>query len=207
MRPLGPPTERSMGVRNELLERFRDLFNQYNRTQEIKVDGRVTQSQIRFDASLTEEAWLRYNKFEADLVAQGLETDLKDLMTPTFDRMAKSGLKMATLLAATRSKSGNVIIEVEDIIRAFYYIEQWGQHTIDLIANIGKSQNERQIERIYQAILRKPGISRSVLMQNYHLSSRDASLLFDTLEQRGVVQPDKRGRGTFYTATDVRIKI
>ena len=207
LRPLGPPTERSLGARDELLGRFRDLHNQYNRSQEIKIDGRVTQSQIRFDASLTEDAWIRYNKFEADLVAQGLETDLKDLMTPTFDRMAKSGLKMATLLAATRTKSGEIIIEEADIVRAFYYIEQWGEHTIELIANIGKSQSERQLERIYQSILRKPGISRSVLMQNHHLSSRDANLIFETLEQRGVVQQSKVGKGQFYTATDIRIKL
>jgi len=207
LRPLGPPTERSLGVRDELLGRFRALYDQYNRSQEIRTDGKVVHSQVRFDASLTEDAWLRYNKLEADLVAQGLETDLKDLMTPTFDRMAKSGLKMATLLAAARIESGNVVVEESDIVRAFYYIEQWGVHTIELIANMGKSANERQLERVYQSILRKPGISRSVLMQNHHLSARDASLIFDTLEQRGVIKEDRRGRGKFYTAVDIRIKL
>jgi len=207
LRPLGPPTERSIDTRNRLLEKFKELYRYYNRTQEIKVGDRVTISQVRFDASLTDDAWLRYNKFEADLVAQGLETDLKDLMTPTFDRMAKSGLKMATLLAAARTQSGDVIVKETDIVRAFFYVEQWGQYTIELIGNIGKSTSERQLERIYQSILRKPGIGRSILMQNHHLSSRDANLIFETLEQRGIVKTDKRGRATFYTATDIRIKI
>jgi len=207
LRPLGPPTERSIGARNELLDRLRSLYEHYNRTQELKIDGRVTQTQVRFDASLTDDAWVRYNKFEADLVVQGLETDMKDLMTPTFDRLAKSGLKMATLLAAARTTSGDIVITEQDVVRAFYYIEQWGPHTIELIANIGKTQSEKQLERIYTSIMRKPGISRSVLMQNHHLSSRDANLIFETLEQRGLIREDRRGRGKFYTATDVRIKI
>jgi hypothetical protein len=207
LRPLGPPTDNSVGGRDKLLNQLRSLHTHYNRTQELKIDGRVTTTQVRFDAALTDDAWIRYNKFEADLVAQGLETDLKDLMTPTFDRMAKSGLKMAVLLAAARTTKGDVIVEESDIVRAFYYVEQWGVHTIDLITNIGKSQSERQLERIYTSIMRKPGISRSVLMQNHHLSSRDANLIFETLEQRGLVQIDKRGRGSFYTATDIRIKL
>ena len=73
--------------------------------------------------------------------------------------------------------------------------------------NICKSSSERQLERIYQSILRKPGISRSILMQNHHLSARDASLIFDTLEQRGIVKEDRRGRGKFYTATNIQIKL
>ncbi len=207
LKPLGPPTDRSLGRREELVKRFRTIYEHYNRTQELRVDDKVTHQQIRYDAVLTDEAWLRYNRMEADLVAKGLETDQKDIMTPTFDRLAKSGLKMAVLLAAARITAGEVVVEESDIVRAFYYIEMWGVHTLELIVNIGKTATERGLERIYQSILRKPGISRSALMQNHHLNSRDASLVFETLEQRGLIKIDKRGRGQFYTATDVRLKV
>ncbi len=207
LKPLGPPTDQSLGQREKLVKRFRILYERYNRMQEMTIEGRMIQQQMRWDAKLTDEAWLRYNRFEADMVAKGLETDQRDILTPTFDRLAKSGLKMATLLAAARTTKGDVLVEELDIIRAFYYIEQWGIYTLELIVNIGKTATERQLERVYSSILRKPGVSRSVLMQNHHLSSRDASLLFETLEQRGLIKEDRRGKGKFYTATDARIKI
>ncbi len=207
LKPLGPPTDQSLGRREELVTRFRTLYERYNKLQEMTIEGRQIQQQMRWDAQLTDEAWLRYNQLEADMVAKGLETDQRDILTPTFDRLAKSGLKMATLLSAARTTTGDVVVELNDIIRAFYYIEQWGVHTLELIVNIGKTATERQLERIYTSILRKPGVSRSVLMQNHHLSSRDASLVFETLEQRGLIKEDKRGRGKFYTATDARIKV
>ena len=207
LKPLGPPTDRSIGDREELVGRFRTIYERYNRTQELRIDDRITQQQIRYDAVLTDAAWLRYNRMEADLVAKGLETDQKDIMTPTFDRLAKSGLKMAVLLAAVRITSGEVVVEETDVVRAFFYIEQWGQYSLDLIVNIGKTATERGLERIYQSILRKPGISRSVLMQNHHLSARDANQVFETLEQRGLIKEDRRGRGKFYTPTDVRLKV
>ncbi len=207
LKPLGPPTDRSLGRREELVTRFRILYERYNKLQEMTIEGRQVQEQMRWDSRLTDEAWLRYNQLEADMVAKGLETDQRDILTPTFDRLAKSGLKMATLLAAARITAGDVVVELNDIIRAFYYIEHWGVHTLELIVNIGKTATERQLERIYTSILRKPGVSRSVLMQNHHLSSRDASLVFETLEQRGLIQEDRRGRGKFYTATDERLTV
>ncbi len=207
LRPLGPPTEKSIGDRDKLMVRLKELYDYYNRMQEFKIDGRVTQTQVRYDAELTPEAWLRYNKMEADLVAQGLDADQRDILTPTFDRLAKSGLKMAVLLAAAREMVPDITVTEDDIIRAFYYIEQWGHHSLELIANIGKTVAERLLERVYQSILRKPGVSRSQLMQNHHLSARDATLIVDTLEQRGLVQIEKRGRGQFFTPVDARLKV
>ena len=202
MRPLGPPTDESVGKRGELTERFRHLYQHYNRTQEIKVGDKTTVAQIRWDAKLTPDAWVRYNQFEADMLAQGLESTQADLLTPTFDRLAKSGLKMAVLLAATRHPEGSVTVEVGDLLNAFKYIEVWGQYTLDLVFNIGKSASERMLDRVLRSIQRTPGVSRSQLMQNHHLTSREATLIFETLEQRGVVTKDKRGRGEFYTAVN-----
>jgi len=149
--------------------------------------------------------WVRYNSHEAQLVHSGLDSDRPDLMTPTFDRAAKSGLKMSLLIAAARNPTDDefIIIEEKDIVRAFYYIEQWLPYTLDLMENIGVGASERQMEKIYKAIIRKPGITRSKLMQNFHLTSRDASLIFDTLEQRGVIIKQKVGRAEQYRPAGV----
>lgn len=197
LRPLGPPNENETKGRERLLERFQQLYEYYTATQTMKIGDREVVVPKKWDAKLTAEAWVRYNKFEADLLQVGLNSDRADLMTPTMDRLAKSGLKMSVLLGAQRMEP-EIIVTEQDVVRAFYYIERWSVFTLDLITNIGKTTSERTLERVHKAIKQKPGITRSALMQNYHLNSRDAQLIFDTLEQRGLVRSEKVGRGMRY---------
>ena len=199
LRPLGPPTDESMTQRDALVKFLADVHQRYTQDVEMRIGERVIKRPRKYDAKLTPDAWVRYNHYEADLVAAGLDSEQPELMTPTMDRLAKSGLKMAGLLAATRQQSGEVVVEEEDLIRAFYYIEEWRDHTLGLLAAVGKTASERLLERILGAIKRTPGVSRSQLMQNYHLTSRDASLMFETLMDRGLIGRDKRGRAEFYT--------
>jgi hypothetical protein len=202
LRALGPPTDDNILAKEKLKDGFREIYNHYHQEVAVTHADKTSLVQKRWDATLEEEAWVRYNTYEADLVSVGLESNMADILTPTFDRMAKSGLKMAVLLAAARQRNESLLVEEGDVIRAFYYIEQWAQHTLNLIANIGKNANERQLDKVLGTIKRRPGVSRSVLMQNHHLTSRDATLVFETLEQRGQVVKEKRGRGEFFTSAE-----
>ncbi len=197
LRPLGPPSESTLEERGVLLSKFSKLYGHYTSEQLIKIGDKEVTVPKKWDATLTTEAWVRYNKFEADMLQVGLDSDRADLMTPTMDRLAKSGLKMSILLAATRM---DALVEVteEDVIRAFYYIERWVIFTLDLIHNIGKTTSERLLERVHRSIKAQPGITRSALMQNHHLNARDADLVFNTLEQRGQIIKQKAGRGMRY---------
>ena len=198
-KPLGPPTTSSIGQRVKMVEFLAELRKHFDQEEEIKIGDKYIKKQKKWHADLTPDAWVRYNRYEADMVALGLDSQSPELMTPTMDRLAKSGLKMSVLLAATRMEE-EVKVTEEDIIRAFYYIERWRGYTFDLLEAVGKTANERLIERILQAIKRTPGVSRSQLMQNYHLISREATLIFETLEQRGAIRLDKKGRAEYYTA-------
>lgn len=200
LKPLGPPTENEVKGREKILNQLKELYGYYTTEQVMKIGEREVQVPKKWDAKLTSEAWVRYNKFEADMLQIGLNSDRADLMTPTMDRLAKSGLKMSVLLGALRMEP-EVTVTEEDVVRAFYYIERWAVFTLDLITNIGKTASERTLERVYKAIKNKPGITRSALMQNYHLNSRDAELIFTTLEQRGLIRKEKAGRGLRYEPT------
>lgn len=193
LKPLGPPSERDLGKRQELLTRLRKIHNYYEEPTTIKVAGKTVAVPRRWNAELTPDAWVRYNRMESTMVTSVLDSELADLLTPTMDRLAKSGLKMAVLLAATRMEK-EVVVTEQDIVRAFYYIEQWSAHTFDLLSNLGKTQSERVLERIFRTIQNHPGISRSAIMQNHHLTAREAEALFTTLEQRGLVRRIKHGR-------------
>ena len=87
------------------------------------------------------------------------------------------------------------MVEVSDILKAFHYIEQWIVYTAEVIHNLGKTTQERVIEKVQLAVVRSPGVKRSQIMQRYRLTSRDVELVFGTLEQRGLIKRIRAGRG------------
>lgn len=197
LQPLGPPTERSIGERNRIRDRFAAIAGHYanRRTSSLVLGGSTTQQSKPWEAQLTPDAWSRYNKIESDLLSLGLASNNKELLTPTFDRLAKSGLKVATLIAASRRLDEQVIINEEDLIKAFSYVEYWRGFVVEVLENIGKSTGEHLLGRIVALVERKPGISRGEVMQQFHLSAIDTTRYFETLEQRNLIVRQRAGRG------------
>lgn len=203
IKPLGPPTARDVGNKDVLVREMEDLIGHYGQTKRIVVKalGESVSSNEGFHAELTPEAWARYNKLEADLIDCGLGSEKPDIMTPLFDRLAKSTLKSAVLLAAARQRDEKVVVEEIDILHAIVYAEQWRAYAIEVVNGIGKTVFEREVEKLLQAIIRRPGIGRAQLMQSYHLTAQAANQLFDTLMQRGqiaMIRTEGTGRQTYY---------
>lgn len=196
LKPLGPPSTQNLAERMALIQKLTTIREGVTKHTAVTTsDGRVHTSKKYAEAHLTPDAWLLYNKLESQMLASGLDSDHADLLTPCFDRLSKSGLKASVLLAAARAQEGKVSVDVEDVTRAFYYVEQWRAHTLTLLRNIGNTTTERQIDTIRRAVLRQPGIMRSRLMAAYHLTKRDADNILDTLEQRGHINRQRVGKG------------
>lgn len=198
LQPLGPPTIKDTGDRHVLIEAMESLVEHYGqaKSSSIKIRGlEPSKADVGWKASLTPEAWDRYNQLETDLVKSGLESEQPDLMTPLYDRLAKSGLKSAVLMAADRQRGEGVLVEQQDILHAIKFVERWREYAIEIVNGIGKSVWERDLTRIVAAIAKRPGISRSQIMQSYHLNSRQADLIFDTLDQRGQITSNRVGSG------------
>lgn len=188
--PLGPPTAKDLGNKHLLLDEMTKLVETYgvSRTVHIRQRGESIKEAVGTEAILTPEAWSRYNKLEETLVESGMDSEKPELMTPLFDRLAKNTLKAALLIAASRQVDADkVIVEVVDILHAIRYAKGWRNYALEIVNGIGKTVYERELERIHSAIIKRPGVSRSQLMQSYHLSAREASQIFDTLLQRGVI--------------------
>lgn len=204
VRPIGPPTTVTTGERQKILDELNDVYKHYSRVQVLHIEKLKTQieQKVVVDAELTPDAWIRYNELESLLLDIGLQSDMPDIMTPVGDRLAKSILKAAVLLSAARQRTETVVVERIDLLRAIKYGQQWRVHADDVMQNVGKGQQERQYDAILRALRKRPGgVSRSVLMQNFHLSARDANFVFDTLEQRGLVTRHKSGRTEVLIAT------
>jgi hypothetical protein len=202
LQPLGPPTTQNLDERETLIEELHDLRDRYVQSTEITVKGRlVGVSNERWMARLTEEAWRRYNQLEATLLYAGVNSDQPDIMTPVYDRLAKSMLKAAVLIAACKPQKDEVRVEVEDLLLAIKYGEAWRNYAMEIVNGIGRSANEILLQRIYKSIQKHPGIARSKLMQWYHLEARSADIMFSTMEQRGLILATRMGRTWVYEAT------
>jgi len=204
VKPLGPPQARDNTGRDAIRAELLDISQWYRRVDVIKLNGiEVPAGTKVWDTVLTEDAWVRYNKLEGLLNRLGVQSTAPEIYTPLYDRLGKSILKVAMLIAASRQRpEGDLQVEASDIIHAAYYGESWRAYAKEIILNVGKGKNEKQLDIIFKQIRRSggSGLSRAALMSNYHLDAKMADQVFTTLEQRGMVSSVKMGQTTIYTA-------
>lgn len=208
LRPIGPPTEISQGNRDAIMAELEDIYKHYNQYQTLTIERTkgTIERRIKFEAQLTPDAWIRYNQLETELLESGLKDKRPEVMTPVGDRLAKSILKAALLIAASRQRDERIIVEVTDLLRAIRFGERWRYYIQDVMDNVGKSNLERQFDTVLNAVRKKgsAGVSRSYLMQAYHLSARDAAAILETLEQRGAIIRQRSGRTELIVATNLK---
>ena len=194
-----PPTMMStqlQTVSSELAAFLSNLKNVYGQDMTMNLGGQQISTPQTFDVKMSKEALNRYADFERAMNIAGAEADESQLFSPTFDRMAKSGLKISMIFAAIRqtpTEEGHITIELDDMLRAIYYIDKWKKFTIEVVENAGKGVSERQLSRAFELI--KGGKdSRSSLMRAMHLVSREADWIILTLEERGLIVTSKQGK-------------
>lgn len=209
LKPIGPPTDRGMGNRSAILNEMHELQAHYQTQTKISIGGTNIQTVAprEWEVEMTQEAWLRYNTVEAIMLQAGLDSQMPEYMTPTFDRLAKSMLKASVLIAASRSREDKIVVELSDLLHAIYYMKQWRAYVIDVMNNVGKSSAEKQLSTLYAYIRGHSGVKRSQIMQNYHLTARDADQMFMTLEQRGLIARQRTGRTEQLFARSVHIDL
>lgn len=194
IKPIGPPTEKNTGGREDLVEYLVELHDKYNNkpTQSSNSSSAV-KFPTQWPVELTEDAWYMYNAFEVKMLDYAMSTLDPSMMTPMMDRLSKSGLKAAALIAASKMPADKIVVTELEMLHAFSYIEQWLKHTIYIVNNIGKSYDEKLIQKLLDAINGNNGLLRSELMRRNYLSARDADNVFLTMEQRGLIRREKKG--------------
>jgi ribosomal protein S25 len=146
---------------------------------------------------LTEDAWDKMREIEKNLVYSANASNSSRIALPTFTRMSTSLLKLAMLYAASRQEPVNfeITVELRDILQAAFYVSKWAPHTIHMMTNIGKTNSERQIQKVLRAVRTHPGITRAECMRRHHLQAMPAKHIFSTLEERGLISLKQEGRG------------
>ncbi|MCA1800026.1 MAG: DUF3987 domain-containing protein [Actinobacteria bacterium] len=194
IKPIGPPTEIGTDKREEMIESLIKMYDKYNaKPTRSNSTNSAVQFPSQWPVELTPDAWYLYNSYEVKMLDYAMKSLDPGIMTPMMDRLAKSGLKAAALIAASRMPEDKIIVGVEDMYHAFFYIEQWLRHTIYIVNNIGKSFDERLIQRLVDVVSSNSGVLRSEIMRRNHMSARDAEQIFLTMEQRGLIRREKKG--------------
>jgi Protein of unknown function (DUF3987) len=188
VRPVGPPKALDTTEREKIIDEMFDINMRFNSPRLVVMSDGKTSGNLKpeFEAELTQEAWDRYNLFESTLTNAALETGLAHL-TPVYDRLAKSMLKAALLIAAAQQGEDNkVTVKLEHILHAIYYTKHWYIYASEIVNGIGKNQDERVMDKIIDYVVNagKIGVSRADIMRRYRLDSRRAELLLTTLTQR-----------------------
>lgn len=201
IRPLGPPTNLDTSGRDKLKQDMIDMYEYYGRPIEFTLPNGVRLNKPNtWEAALTEAAWLRYNEFEKTMLKDGVASEQPDIMTPLFDRLAKSTLKATLLLAAARKLTENIVIDVDDILLGIKYAEGWREYAYEVVQGVGRTMAEAKLDDIMDSVKRSPGVSRATLMQQHRLTAREADAVFSTLEQRGLVHRSLLGKAHVYHA-------
>lgn len=201
LRPLGPKVSHNDEWRETIKNELIDLRIHYNQDVELRQGKKVIgYEHARFEVSLTDAAWKRYTEFELLMIRSALDTGLSYL-TPVYDRLSKSTLKAAILIAASRQRETNVLVELDDLLHAIYYCRQWRTYANDVVNSVGKSENERLMETMLHEIKNSTtGKTRHELMREHRLSKKAANELFDTMEQRQWIDGTSYGRDIRYHA-------
>lgn len=197
VRRTGPATPFGGEARKQLRERLADLYESYVKTSEMQIGPQTITIPAMTEAILDPRAWERYQDIEAKMVAAADESSIMHYAMPTFERLSRSLLKMSMLIAAARQDPIEGLIQVSepDVLNAAKYVQSWGRYTVDLITNSGKTTTQRTIDGILRMIEREPGLTRSKIMQQRHLTKREMDMIQDTLEDRQQILVKREGKG------------
>jgi hypothetical protein len=198
VQPLGPPKPKDISGRAELLDELRGLASRYTGTIEMRMGKGVIHEPKKWIVTLTDDAWAKHIEFETTMTKHGVNSDRPEILTPVYARLTISTLKAAILIAAAEARGGEIIVQRWHLLRAIKYCEKWREYAIDVINGVGQTTQERQLAKVLAMITRKPGTTRSRLMQSFHMTAAEATQIFNTLEQRGLITPHPYGRGTSF---------
>jgi hypothetical protein len=213
IRPMGPPTSHSLDERARIINLLEDTAVHYqvqqvvNRNQvptSINTIGDMvsfnSHAQKVTKAQMTDDAWVRYQTLEHTLTQAGHLSSMPETLTPVYDRLSKSILKCALLIAASRQRSDQLIVEEIDILRATYYGQSWKGYADEVVQNIGIGLDERIIVAIMEFLSHNKQVSRSEIMRRWRLYAKQAENILATMEQRMMIARVRKGKAELIVA-------
>ena len=199
IRPIGPPdnVDRSEGTKEKIIEELRTIANFWTprpKIQKLQLGTTIAKRSImpsEREMSATPEAWERMRHLSIDAVRMGEDSSSPDIYTPMFVRLSDSIIKIAILLAGARCST---IVEFNDVCQAIRHGNVFLDSAISFAQAVEQAPDINPWERKASKILdymraRYPEpLSRSAMMRQFHIKSKDLEDIERTLVQRGHIK-------------------
>jgi hypothetical protein len=95
-------------------------------------------------------AWARYNEFVWDAGTEAERHELHEVIAPTTDRLTKSVLKVACVLAMVEQRDQ---VEMRHIVKAISFAEEWFKNLTVLAGKVRESEWAKRQEEVEEALL------------------------------------------------------
>lgn len=205
---IGPRRKRSHAAKDDLIEELRAVIERYTTPRSVlRVAGQESLgSPPAIDVDLSDAAWSRLQLAQRYLLDVADGHDSRDLLLPCTERLIVNVLKVASLIAASRQRpvaDGVMNIEYDDLMMSLYYARGWLDHLLRIVARVGRDPFDAKTHQVVEFVTRmgEGGASRSAIMRNFRLSSRDTDEILGTLTDREEIVAHAPGRGAIYHAT------
>ncbi len=104
------------------------------------------------------ESWNRYNDFISAALDEAERCDMPELVVPSTDRMTKTVLKVAILLAMMEKQE---IVTVTYMLRAIVYAEQWFSSLIQVAGMIRSSEWSAKVHELAEFVIKNKSVEWS----------------------------------------------
>lgn len=95
------------------------------------------------------KAWQRFNDFVWDIGSEAERHDLASVVEPTTDRLSKSTLKVACILAMVEQRDE---VEMRHIVKAISFAEHWYSNLLLLAGKVRESEWAKRQEEVEEAL-------------------------------------------------------
>lgn len=153
------------------------------------------------------EAWLRLNKFITDVLDAAEGHQRHQIIEAASDRLTKSILKAATLLAMLDCCDK---VEVPHMLSAINYASSWFTHMVNMANRISESSWARRQNQVEEFLLEKGGTAKwEVVFRHFRTDLRSDEFLkiIQALTDAGIIQVTPADKGVrWITRIDLELE-
>lgn len=201
LRPIGPPmdVDPTEDVKAKIIEELYQITNFWTPKPTVKtltLGGTTTQRTVQQGErtmTATPEAWKRMAHLTFDAVKMGENAADPVIYTPMYTRLADSIIKIAILLAGARK---SLTIEFNDVCQAIRLGNLFLESATDFAHGVEEAPDINPWEKKCDKILgyiksqskKNKTVTRTEVMRQFHVRSKDVPDVETTLVQRGQIK-------------------
>lgn len=201
LRPIGPPPEvdPTEDVKAQIIDELYVISEYWMPKPQVKtmtLGGTTTQRTVRQterEMSATSQAWDRIRWLTHDAVKLGENSSSPDIYTPMYIRLSNSIIKIAMLLAGARR---SLTIEFSDVCQAVRLGNLFLESATDFAHGVEEAPDINPWEKKCDKILgyiksqskKNKTVTRTEVMRQFHVRSKDVPDVETTLVQRGQIK-------------------